>query len=137
MRVKDVREAWEVANMIFPYEYEKDTVRSKETGYPVYMASDGHIAWISDLGDRLEVNLPDKSVNISIGEREDVINEAVLLKYLKSMMDNYKAEEALYGVEDRIVRKKVDAMIACKEMVETLIRKPVNLGVDGTVTVGF
>lgn len=31
---------------------------------------------------------------------------------------------------------KFDVMIACKEMVETLIQKPVNLGMDGKITVG-
>ena len=34
-------------------------------------------------------------------------------------------------------RLKLDAMIACKEMVESLIEEPVNLGLDGKVTIGF
>lgn len=60
-----------------------------------------------------------------------------MIKYLQSMMDDFKKEEAQFGSEDRIVNKKLDAMIACKEMVETLIGEPVNLQLDGRVTVGF
>lgn len=60
-----------------------------------------------------------------------------MIKYLQSMMDDFKKEEARFGSEDRIVNKKLDAMIACKEMVEALIGEPVNLQFDGRVTVGF
>lgn len=60
-----------------------------------------------------------------------------MIGYLQSMMDNFKKEEAQFGIEDRIVHHKLDAMIACKEMVEALIQKPVNLRLDGKVIVGF
>lgn len=60
-----------------------------------------------------------------------------MINYLQSMMDDFKKEEARFGSEDRIVNKKLDAMIACKEMVEALIGEPVNLQFDGRVTVGF
>jgi hypothetical protein len=63
--------------------------------------------------------------------------EQQMIAYLQSMMDDFKKEEARYGIEDRVVESKLDAMIACKEMVEALIGKPVNLGVNGIVTVGF
>ena len=60
-----------------------------------------------------------------------------MVGYLQSMMDNFKKEEERFGIEDRYVQKKLDAMIACKEMVEALICEPVNLQLDGKVTVGF
>lgn len=60
-----------------------------------------------------------------------------MINYLQSMMDSFKRDEARYGIEDRIVLHKLDAMIACKEMVEALIGEPVNLQQDGRVTVGF
>ena len=60
-----------------------------------------------------------------------------MISYLQSTMDNFKKEESRWGMEDRVVLAKLDAMIACKEMVENLIGEPVNLGVDGKVTVGF
>lgn len=53
--------AWEAANRIFPSaEYEKDFQASNRAGYPIYRSTDPSVnAWISDLGNRLEVNLPD------------------------------------------------------------------------------
>ena len=60
-----------------------------------------------------------------------------MLAYLQGMMDNFKREEARWGMNDRLVLEKLDAMIACKEMVEALLQEPVNLGVNGIVTIGF
>ena len=60
-----------------------------------------------------------------------------LIAYLQSQMDDLKRWEARFGLEDRFVERKLAAMIACKEMVESLIEEPVNLQLDGKVTVGF
>ena len=53
---------------IFPTRYEHDASRSERAGYPIYYSTAADVnAWISDLGNRLEVNLPDgKSVDIWI-----------------------------------------------------------------------
>ena len=59
-----------------------------------------------------------------------------LLRYLQSQMDDFKKNEAKFGM-DRFTEHKLDAMIACKEMVEALIQEPVNLRQDGRVTTGF
>ena len=59
-----------------------------------------------------------------------------MINYLQSMMDKFKHDEAKYGM-DHHTEHILDAMIACKEMVETLIQEPVNLQKDGRVTVGF
>lgn len=67
----------------------------------------------------------------------ETVNTKALLNYLQSQMDDFKEEEARWGIHDRVVKKKLDAMIACKEMVEALIGAPVNLQKDGNVTVGF
>lgn len=68
MTVTSIREAWAEVQKIFPTDYEHDTSRSERAGYPIYYSTAaGMNAWISDLGNRLEVNLPDgKSVNIWI-----------------------------------------------------------------------
>lgn len=141
MKVRDKREAWEVAGMIFPTDYALDEERTQRAGYPIWHSTaDGVNAWISDLGNRLELNLPGgKSVNVWIedGAVEKDLDAAVLLRYLQSQMDDFKKNEKRYGIGDRIVMKKLDAMIACKEMVEAVIQEPVNLRQDGTVTVGF
>lgn len=63
--------------------------------------------------------------------REQMIN------YLQSMLDDFTREKEKYGMSDPVVESKLDAMIACKEMVEALIEEPVNLGLNGKVTVGF
>lgn len=65
------------------------------------------------------------------------ITSNMLIGYLQSQMDDFQKDLKRYGSEDRIVNKKLDAMIACKEMVEALIGEPVNLQLDGKVTIGF
>ena len=68
MTVTSIKEAWEEANKIFPTDYEHDASRSERAGYPIYYSTAAGVnAWISDLGNRLEVNLQDgKSVGIWI-----------------------------------------------------------------------
>ena len=60
-----------------------------------------------------------------------------MIAYLQGMMDDFKKAEAKFGIDSSYVIEKLDAMIACKEMVEALLQEPVNLGVNGIVTVGF
>ena len=62
--------------------------------------------------------------------------EEQMINYLQSMMDRAKYEEERYGRDERTIGL-FDNMIACKEMVEALIQKPVNLRKDGKVTAGF
>lgn len=59
-----------------------------------------------------------------------------MISYLQGMMDRFKKDEARFGM-DESTERKLDDLIACKEMVETLLCEPVNLGKDGKVTVGF
>ena len=65
------------------------------------------------------------------------ITKETLINYLQSQMDNFMKEKERYGIDDRYVEHKLDAMTACKEMVESLIGEPVNLQKDGRVTTGF
>ena len=68
MTVTSIRDAWAEVQKIFPTRYEHDANRSERAGYPIYYSTASDVnAWISDLGNRLEVNLPDgKSVDIWI-----------------------------------------------------------------------
>lgn len=59
-----------------------------------------------------------------------------MIANLQSMMDKVKRYEAK-GVPTEFLEDRIDAMIACKEMVEAFIGEPVNLQKDGKVTVGF
>ena len=74
MTVTSIRDAWAEVRKIFPTDYEYSIERSERAGYPIYYSkASGVNAWISDLGNRLEVNLPDgKSVSIWIEAPEEV-----------------------------------------------------------------
>lgn len=63
--------------------------------------------------------------------------EEKMLAYLKMRLDDYLWEEKAYGAEDRFVAKKLTGLLACKQMVEAMIQKPVNIQKNGEVTVGF
>lgn len=73
MKVSSVKEAWELANRLFPTDYEKDEERSSRAGYPIYHSTaEGVKAWISDLGNRLELNYSNgESENIWIEQDKD------------------------------------------------------------------
>lgn len=72
MKVKNIKEAWEVAGMIFPTDYIKDERRTERAGYDIYAsAAEGYeYHYICDLGDRLELNMGSKTVNIWYGGEE-------------------------------------------------------------------
>lgn len=71
-------EAWAAADSVFPCDYMHDGSRSSRAGYDVYFSTNPEVyAWISDLGNRLEVNLQDGStVNVWIDEPEEEETEA-------------------------------------------------------------
>lgn len=97
MKVNSVKEAWQTADEIFPTDYMKDDVKSARAGYDIYTSTaDGVNAWISDLGDRLEVNLADgKTVNIWI-ETMPQFSEYQLADALQVI------SEAIYQIDDLI-----------------------------------
>ena len=58
MKVNSVREAWKIANMLFPTAHGKDEERSQNAGYNIYTSTaENNASWISDLGNRLEINV--------------------------------------------------------------------------------
>lgn len=93
--------AWLAADQIFPSDYMHDSECSRRAGYDIYWSTrPGCLAWISDLGNRLEVNLEDgSSVNIWIEEP----------KYKE-----YQIEDALKVISDAIdeIDDKVDRKLA-------------------------
>lgn len=68
LKVKNMAEAWDLANMIFPTDYEKDEERSLKAGYPVYgsTAEGRHYDYICNLNDRLEINLADGNRTVEV-----------------------------------------------------------------------
>ena len=72
MKARNTAEAWNMANEIFRTDYTKDDRASQNAGYPVYWSTlEGNNAWISDLGNRLEVNQDGRSINIWIEEDQE------------------------------------------------------------------
>lgn len=72
------REAWAEANRIFPTDYEQDMSSTRRAGYPIYRSTaEGNDSWISELGNRLELNVWKDgsldSINIWIEEKPKII----------------------------------------------------------------
>lgn len=118
MTVTSIKDAWNEAQRIFPTDYAEDKQRSKRAGYPIYHSTaDGVNAWISDLGNRLEVNLPDgKSVNIWIEAPVEKPEEAapVLSEERKEAARRLQRITFYYTeeyVEDLAKKEKEDAAI--------------------------
>lgn len=68
---------------------------------------------------------------------EITVTQQQMLNYLQMFLDAWIDDKEKYGMEDRTVKKDMDRLLGCKCMVETLIGQPVNLTLDGTVTVGY
>ena len=98
MKVKSKQEAWRKADIIFPTDYAKDDIRSSRAGHDIYHSTAAGVnAWISDLGDRLEVNLENgETVNIWIDE-EPQFAEYQLEDALRVISD------AIYAIDDNVM----------------------------------
>ena len=103
MKVRSKNEAWNKADVIFPTGYIKDEVRSKKAGYDIYYSTVQSVhAWISDLGDRLEVNLETgETINIWI-EEEPRFKEYQIADALEVIND------AIYNIDDKVSSKLAD-----------------------------
>ena len=66
-----------------------------------------------------------------------MITESAILSYLRSALADAIDELERFGNDDRVALKKLDAVIACKEMAEALLGYPIDLRRDGRVTVGY
>lgn len=76
MTVKNINEAWQKVNEIFPTDYNEDVAASERAGYKIYRSSINHYDYICDLGDRLEVNLYDgTTVNIWVENEAEEVEE--------------------------------------------------------------
>lgn len=100
MKVNSKEQAWVEADKLFPTDYIKDEEKSNRAGYDIYYSTcDGVNAWISDLEDRLEVNLTTgETVNIWI-EEEPQFKEYQIAEALRVI------DEAIYDIDDKINSK--------------------------------
>lgn len=119
MTVTSKKAAWDEVNKIFPTDYEMNEAESERAGYSIFRSTaEGVNAWISDLGDRLEVNLPDgKTVNVWIEEpkEQNEDNMADRMEVLKRIqrLAYYYTEEYVKELDNK---KREDA--AVKELEE-------------------
>lgn len=100
MKVNSKEQAWVEADKLFPTDYIKDEKKSDTAGYDIYYSTcDGVNAWISDLEDRLEVNLATgETVNIWI-ENESQFKEYQISDALKVI------NNAIYEIDDNVDSK--------------------------------
>jgi len=113
--VKTAAEAWAQADRLFPCDYMHDSARSSRAGYNIYMSTCAdHYAWISDLGDRLEVNLENgETVNIWIVP-EDLPEEITAEKTAEDEAAEYErftaaVYDALSGDDDTAAETAAEA----------------------------
>lgn len=138
----DKKAAWAIADDLFPSDYVHDSSRSQRAGYDVYMSTfPGMDAWISDLGDRLEVNLPDgQTVNVWIEDNETAAarraNAARLVRIVAAAKKMYRAFVSRHP-EDRSRDTWYEAMrqaareVKGEEAVERLTLDEMELALDG------
>lgn len=95
MKANNREQAWEIANEIFPTDYIKNEAKSERAGYDIYESTaEGVLAWISDLGDRLELNL-DNGTTITIW-----INEKPKFKEWQIEDALQVIDKAIYKIDD-------------------------------------
>jgi len=94
MNVTSRKEAWRMANELFPTDYTKDEKSSNNAGYPIYRstAEDHYYDYICDIGSRLEINLSSgKTVNIWIVETEEVKELMAMVETLQKKVSKLEA----------------------------------------------
>lgn len=103
MTVNSRAKAWDEADKLFPSDYIKDEAKSERAGYDIYISTaEGVNAWISDLDDRLEVNLETgDTINIWI-EEEPKFKEYQIADALSVI------NTAIYYIDDKVDRKLAD-----------------------------
>lgn len=95
--VRTREEAWNKANELFPTDYEQDTAASQRAGYPIYTStSETNQSWISDLGNRLELN-------IYKGKAVESTNIWVDAEYMDTLEENAQLKE-----ENRNLRAEIE-----------------------------
>ena len=107
MTVKTIEQAWSKADELMPCDYMHDSIKSANAGYDIYYSTCADkVCWISDLGDRLEVNIPSgESINIWIeAEQTATEPEAVSAEEVAEYVADANAikngkYEALYAPE--------------------------------------
>lgn len=93
IHVKSIDAAWREANRIFPTDYIINSKRSAIAGYSIYESTSKdekyEYHWISDLGNRLEVNMERETVMIWIDE-EEIKGMTATVRSTKGTFEEYR-----------------------------------------------
>lgn len=114
IKVESKERAWELAAKLFPTDYAEDPESSRRAGYPIYYSTaDGMNAWISDLGNTLELNYSDGDtvrINIETEQPKDVV--AVVGMYTEKVIFGevkiQEVKEIIYHHTAGLVNKTLD-----------------------------
>jgi hypothetical protein len=103
-------DAFKEVNLIFPTDYEKDYSSSERAGYDIYRHRElNYYNWISDLGNRLEVNLHSNSKNETINIW--IEPEAYITKSCGTNMSQSEYEELISNGENKLSEERAKQVI--------------------------
>lgn len=90
-------QAWRIIRQLSNDVFDKDYSASKKAGYSVYRSVDHPNTYVSDLGDRLELNAPEGTRNIWIDENSKYTFDEYELDNTLDILN-----DILYTIEDKI-----------------------------------
>lgn len=111
--VKNEREAWKLAAEIFGCSYELDKEASKRAGYAIYRGNTDVDCWISDLSNRIELNMADGStICIWIEPEERLYTAAEVRKIITETKQELEAvEKIVEAVKDMVITETADMVL--------------------------
>ena len=134
IEVNSRSDAWKIVDEIFPMDYEKDEISSKNAGYPVFRATgDGnYYNYICCLNDRMEVNFSGgKTVNIWYSEayfrmRDLACHNVKLSNELDEMSGQLAWEKHL----NKLYEEEIAKLRAENEELQNKLQKIFNITVN-------
>ena len=112
--VENYEQAWVKAAEILGCSFYYDKVASEGAGYPVHKGDSVATCWISDLGNRLEVNKADfTTVNVWIEEKEKLYTATEVRQIITSAKRELEAiEKIIDAVKQMDISDVGDAVLA-------------------------
>lgn len=132
LRVSSTKEAWGLANRLFPTSFEKDENKSRKSGIAIYRSTEsGTEAYISDFGDRLVISHPDGGTETIWIELPEKGSEPSRLSYKVFITDSHEAASLIAPgfSKDQAYISQVrssygSTMCANLEMIPDIYKKP-------------
>lgn len=102
--VKTREQAWNIANRLFPTDYERDADSSSRAGYPIYETTatdEDHAGFhISDLNTSLELNMGVETIRINI-EPEEADESRETRNCFNRLLEKVKGERKSAEIRER------------------------------------